>query len=102
MSASFLSLRAYSRQDYLPALVNFICMVTAFLAIGLCLLFVRTQMTSDTWVEDYARSFRLSLELSPPGSPPIQIPSVSPQLAETLMSVSDIEKVTRLSRETLI
>lgn len=86
----------------MPALVNFMSMVMAFTAIGLCLLFVRTQMTYDTWVKDYSQSFRLNLVLNPPGSPPIRIPSVSPRLAEILTSDPDIERATRLSRETLV
>lgn len=101
MAASFLYFSAYLRQGYMPALVNFISMFMAFTAIGLCLLFVRTQMTYDTWVSDHAQAFRLSVTLSPPGSPPIHIPSVSPRLAESLISDPDIEKVTRLSREML-
>lgn len=102
MTASIIYFSSYRRQGYIPGFVNFISIVTAFMAIGLCLLFVRTEMTYDTWINDYGQAFRLSVTLNPPGSPPIHIPSVSPLLAETLISDPNIEKITRLSRETLV
>lgn len=89
-------------RDIIPVVVNFFGTAVGFVAVGLCLLMIRAELSHDTWVRNSERAYRLHMVISPPGAQTIPLPSVSLRLAEAVGQLSGVEDVTRLSRETLV
>lgn len=89
-------------RDIIPVVVNFIGTAVGFVAVGLCILMIRTELSYDTWVRNSERAYRLHMVISPPGAQTIPLPSVSPHLAGSIGQLSGVEDVTRLSREKMI
>ncbi|WP_086993389.1 ABC transporter permease [Rhizobium sullae] len=89
-------------KDFVPIIVNFIGTTVAFVAVGLCILIVRTDLSYDSWVRNSGQAYRLFVTISPPGAGKISLPAISPRLADSLKGLPGVEAVTRLSRENMV
>lgn len=88
-------------QDIGPVLVNFLGLLVAFGAVGLCILTISSELSYDSWIRDHDKAYQIQLTISPPGGTPVTMQAVNARLADALVSTPLVRESTRLSRENL-